>query len=112
MQAGQTLTSGRNADEQVLMATVHGAYKDTLPNYAKLANGKYESEEAFRKAADEAAKAWEVSLQKLNGLLGSKQFLAGGITWVDFVVADLVQVLNLLSDQFLKNFPKLKEHQK
>ena len=54
------------------MAIVHGAYKDTLPNYAKLVYGKYESEEAFRKAVDEAAKAWEVSLQKLNGLLGSK----------------------------------------
>ena len=54
------------------MATVHGVYKDFHPNYVKLVYGKHESEEAFRKAVDEAVKGWEVNLQKLNGLLGSK----------------------------------------
>ena len=103
---------GRNADEQVLMATIHGVYKDFHPNCTKLWYGKYENEEAFNKAKDETPKNWEVYVKKLSGLLGDKEYFAGGITWIDFVIADFVQTLNLFNEEILKPFPKLTEHQK
>ena len=103
---------GRNADEQVLMATCHGVWKDFHPNYVRLVYGKYENEEAFQKALAEAIKTFEPYLKKLTGLLGEKNFLAGELTWVDFSVADFLQTLNLLSEEILKPFPKLHEHQK
>ena len=89
---------GRNADEQVLMATLHGVYKDFHPNYVRLVYGKHENEDAFKNAVSEAVKNWEVYLKKLNGLLGDKEFFAGGITWIDFVIADFMQTINLLSE--------------
>ena len=61
---------GRNADEQVLMATCHGVWKDLRPNFSKLAYASYENEESFQKAVSEAIKSFEPYLKKLNGLLG------------------------------------------
>ena len=89
---------GRNADEQVHMATIHGVYKDFHPNFVRLVYGKYENDDAFKNAVSEAVKNWEVYLKKLNGLLGNKEYLAGGLTWIDFVIADFMQTINLLSE--------------
>lgn len=80
------------------MATVHGVYKDLYPRYIRLVYGKYENDDAFKKAVEEAIKDWEVYLKKFNGILGDKEFLAGGLTWVDFEIADFMQVFNLLSE--------------
>ena len=89
---------GRNADEQVWMATIHGVYKHFHPNFVRLVYGKYEKEEDFKKATEEAVKNWEVYLKKLNGILGEKEWFAGGLTWIDFVIADFMQTVNLLTE--------------
>jgi glutathione S-transferase len=46
----------------------------------------------------------------MNGLLAEKQFIAGGITWFDFALADFLQTLSLLHHDYLKPFPKLIEY--
>ena len=51
-------------------------------------------------------------MNKLSGLLEENNYFAGEITWVDFMVADLMQILPLLSEEYLKPFPNLKTHQK
>jgi len=98
---------GRNADEQVLMATVHGVYKDFHPNYIRFVYGKHEDFEADLK---EAIKNWEGYVKKLSGLLGNKQFIAGELTWLDFAIADFMQTLDLLSPEILKPCPNLIEY--
>jgi hypothetical protein len=41
---------GRNAEEQVALATAHGVYKDFHPNYIKLVYGKYDENNTWEKA--------------------------------------------------------------
>ena len=103
---------GRNPDEWVNSATVHGVFKDFHRAYIKLVYSKYENDDAFKTALKQSVTDFEPHLKKLNGLLGDKQFIAGEITWVDFVVADFIQTLGLLCEEYLKPFPKLAEHQK
>ena len=33
--------------------------------------------------------------------------MVNGLTWIDFSVADLIQTLNLLNKEILKQYPKL-----
>ena len=51
-------------------------------------------------------------MTKINGILGDKEFIAGGLTWFDFVLADFLQTLTLLSEAYLLSFPKLASYQK
>ena len=103
---------GRNADEQVLMATVHGVYKDFHPAYIRLVYGKYDEQNPWDKALEEAKKNFENHLKKINGLLGEKEFIAGGLTWIDFAIADFMQTLDLMDADILKPFPKIVEYYK
>jgi len=103
---------GRNLDEYVQVATVHGVFKDFYKAYQVLVYSPYKDRAAFDAAVKESIKGFEANLAKLNGLLGNKEFIAGGITWIDFAVADFMQVLNSLSEEYLKPFPKLAEYQK
>ena len=98
---------GRNAEEQVALATVHGVFKDLHLNYIKLVYGKYDENNTFEKAKTESYGSWKVQLAKLNGILGDKHFIAGEITWIDFAIADFFQTLGLLDAEYLKDFPKL-----
>lgn len=41
---------GRNAEEQVAVATAHGIYKDLHPNYIRLVYGTYGAELTFEQA--------------------------------------------------------------
>ena len=60
----------------------------------------------------ESVRPFQVFLGKLEGLLGQKEFMVGEITWVDFMVADLMQILPFLSQEYLKPFEQLSKHQK
>ena len=46
-------------------------------------------------------------LTKLENLLGEKEFICGGITWIDFIVADTVQVARLMSPAAIEKFANL-----
>lgn len=97
---------GKSADEQVALATVYGVYNDFIPNLSKLAytpdpnNSWEDSLEAFAKNVDG-------QLKKLSGLLGEKDYFCGKLTWIDFVVADTMQVLNLMNPKILSHHPNL-----
>jgi glutathione S-transferase len=103
---------GRNAEEKVLLATVHGIYKDFHPAYIKLVYGTYNEQNTFENALQEAIKNFAGHLKKLEGLLGEKEFICGGLTWIDFVLADFLQTLGLLHGDILQPFPKLAAYQK
>jgi glutathione S-transferase len=113
LKANQPELLGRNIDEQVMMATVHGVYKDFHPNYIRLVYGKYDEQRPFENALKESVAVFEPYLKKLHGLLGDKEFMAGGLTWIDFAIADFMQTLDLLSPDLLQPFPKLRDlHQR
>jgi glutathione S-transferase len=103
---------GRNADEQVLLATAHGVYKDFHPKYIQLVYGTYNENATFEHALTASFNTFEPYLKKLDGILGEKDFIAGGLTWFDFAVADFLQTLQLLNEVYLKAFPKLVAYQK
>jgi hypothetical protein len=97
---------GRNAEEQVQLATVYGIFKDVHPSFIKLAyeaNSKVSWEDTL-KTFSESAEGYK---KKLSGLLGEKEYICGGLTWVDFVLADFLQVLNIASPSILANYPNL-----
>lgn len=48
----------------------------------------------------------------MNWLLGNKDYIAGGLTWLDFVLADIIQLLNQLNPKILADFPLLSDYQK
>lgn len=50
-------------------------------------------------------------MAKFNGILGNNEFIAGGLTWIDFALADFFQTLNILDKAYLAEFPKLLEYQ-
>lgn len=94
------------------MATAYGVYKDFHP---RLTNMVYESnpkntwEEALAAFSQQA----DAYLKKLSGILGEKEFLAGGLTYIDFILADFFQVLNKMNPQLFAQYPnliKLQEH--
>lgn len=89
---------GRNADEHVQIATVQGVFKDFHSAYIKLVYSPYTQEKTFESALQEAIKNFEPYMKKFDGLLGNQQFIAGNLTWIDFVVADFLQTLGLLSE--------------
>lgn len=109
--AGRVDLLGRDAEEQVLLATAHGVYKDFHPRYIQLVYGSYKENATFEQGLAASFANFEPYLKKLNGLLGEKQFIAGGLTWFDFGLADFLQTLRLLSGDYLKAFPKLEEYQ-
>ena len=99
-------------DEWIQTATVWGVFKDFYRNYAQFVYGKYENEEAWKAALANSVNTFEPYLKKFNGLLGSNEFISGQITWVDFPIADFLQVLSLLNEEYLKPFPNLVAYQK
>ena len=50
--SGKVELLGRDADEKVLMATVWGVFKDLKRGYTQTVYAKYESEEAWKEAAN------------------------------------------------------------
>ena len=63
---------GRNAEEQVMMATVYGVHKDLWENYNDLCYDSYEDDKAFQAKVKEIMPSFQGYLKKLDGLLGDK----------------------------------------
>ena len=103
---------GRDCDEQVLVATVLGVLKDFHPNYVRLVYGQYNEENPWEKAQAESREKFAPYLRKFDGLLGDKDYYAGGLTWIDFAVAEFFQVLQMLDADYFKDLPRLVAHQK
>lgn len=103
---------GRNADEQVLLATAFGVYKDFHPALSALVyntNPTDTWEEALKGFSGKA----DGYLKKLSGILGEKQYIAGGITYLDFILADFIQALRQMDSGLFHSYPnllKLQEH--
>ena len=104
--------NGRNVEEEVGIATAKGIYKDLYPAYVQLVYKNYNVEYTLEQALAESVDRFEHHLRKLNGVLGEKEFIAGGLTWIDFGLADFLQTLTLLHESFLKGFPKLLDYYK
>ena len=70
--AGRVDLLGRNADEQVLLATAHGIYKDFHPKYITLVYAAYNENSTFEQALNASIVNFDPYLNKLNGVLGDK----------------------------------------
>ena len=55
---------------------------------------------------------WRPYLEKLNKLLEGREFAAGEITWVDFVLAEFMQCIWHLHKEFLEGYANVWNHQK
>ena len=109
--AGKPELLGRNADEQVNVATVMGVTRDLHGRYINLVYGRY-GDKTFEEAKAAFIEQAKPYLTKLNGLLEGKQFYAGEITWVDFAVAEFVQCLWLLDNGLIESFANVWNQQK
>lgn len=69
--SGKSELLGRNADEQVSLATVMGVVRDLHPKYINLVYGRY-GEKTFEEAKVEFIDQAKPLLSKLNGLLEGK----------------------------------------
>ena len=102
---------GRNADEQVALATVQGVFKDFYKKYLDLMYGNH-GEKGFEGAKPAALNDFKTYLNKLNLLLQGKEYFCGEITYIDFTIAEFIQSLVLFDAPLIEGFPNLFEHQK
>ncbi len=91
---------GRNAEEQVLLATAYGIYKDFHPQYIALVYGQY-TEPTWEDALKNYSLKFESYFKKLSGLLGNKEYICGGLTWFDFGLAEFLQAINKMNPAIL-----------
>jgi glutathione S-transferase len=94
----------------VALATVWGVFRDTHIQFVGLCYGHH-GYPTFEAAKENFPNQIRSYITRLNGLLGEKDFIAGGITWIDFAIADFLQVLELFSPSLIGEFPKLKAYQ-
>lgn len=69
--SGKLELLGRNADEQVSLATTMGVVRDLHPKYISLVYGRY-GDKSFEEAKAEHIEQFKPFLTKLNGLLEGK----------------------------------------
>jgi len=91
---------GRNCDEEIAIATAQGIYKDFYPSYIKLVYGSYNKDYTFDDALKDSVERFLNYFSKINGVLGDKDYIAGNITWIDFVFADMIQTLTRLHESY------------
>jgi glutathione S-transferase len=94
---------GKDEAEQSRLEMLEQQANDLRTAIAKLVyNEKYEELRAdFVKSIPDLLKPW-------SDYLGSKQFLAGGsVTYVDFLVADILNIYSLFEPTSLATFPNL-----
>ncbi len=75
---------GRNPDEMVTLATAYGVYKDFQGQLGDLFYGRYQ-EKSWEEALKNYTIKFEGYFKKLNGILGKKEFMCGGLTYFDFI---------------------------
>ena len=80
-----------------MIATVYGVVKDFYNDYIDLTYGSYSNDSEFKTAVQASVPKFQVNFAKINGILGKKLYLAGELTWVDFMVADFIQTIRILS---------------
>ena len=85
---------GRNADEQVAVATLMGVFKDFYRSYLDLIYGEHK--ESFEELKPGFIEKFIPYLTKFSSILGEREYYCGGITYVDFYIAEFIQHLNLL----------------
>lgn len=84
--SGKPELVGRNAEEQVSLATTMGVVRDLHAKYVNLVYARY-GDKTFEQAKVEYLEQSKVYLNKLNLLLEGKDYYAGQITWIDFAVS-------------------------
>ena len=103
---------GRNATEQTRVATAMGVIRDLHGKYIGLVYGRDNANLSFEEAKAATLPVFQPYLTKLNQMLEGRDFIAGEITWVDFVLAEFMQCLWILQKDFLEGFANIWAHQK
>lgn len=108
--SGKKELLGRNFDEQLNITTVEGVCKGLHQEFLKLSYGGH-GKASYEEAHKEFIEKFRPSLVKLQGLLGEKDWIAGEITWIDFVVTEFLQQLFLQTPGFKEEYPALLKYQ-
>ena len=101
---------GRTVDEKVAMATAWGVFRDTHIQFVGMSY-YHHGHPTIEAAIANFPFQIQPYINKLSGLLGEQQFIAGGITYADFAIAEFLQALELLDASFVAKYPELKAYQ-
>mgnify|MGYP001220213858 CR=1 FL=1 len=110
--SGKPELVGRNAQEQVDLATAMGVTRDLHGKYVALVYGRVGGDQPFEEVKVKQIEEFKPFLAKLNGLLEGKEYYAGQITWADFAIAEFVQCLWLLDSKLVEEYPNVWAQQK
>ena len=102
---------GRDPDQLVTLATAYGIFKDFDRSYLELVYGDYK-ETTWEEALEKYTNNFVNYFKKWSGLLGTKDFICGEITWIDFTLADTIQKCNLLCPKGFVGYENLINYQK
>lgn len=109
--SGKPELVGRNAEEQVNLATTMGVVRDLHAKYITLVYARY-GDKTFEQAKAEYLEQSKAYLNKLNLLIEGKDYYAGQITWIDFAISEFIQVLFILDAATIEAYPNVLNHQR
>lgn len=102
---------GRNAEEQVNMATIMGVMRDLHGQYVRVVYGVTDGNKDINEVIKDHAEKWKPMVTKLEKLIADKSFAAGEVTWVDFALSDFIQTLFMMIPDYKNEYPNLAAHQ-
>ena len=112
LKSGRSDLLGRNFEEELALVNAHSVMKDFYPNYINLMYGKYTETFIYEQEKEDIQEQFHGYLTKLNRMIKGKHFMAGGLTWIDFGIADFLQTLQLYQPDYFQPYPELVSYQK
>lgn len=101
LKAGREDLLGRTKEQRVDVAQVRGAFGDFHKTYINLVYGDYQN------GREEFLTNAKTHLNKFSKFLGTKDYMCGEITYVDFILAEFFEILDQLDKSLLSGFPNL-----
>jgi len=104
--AGRSDLFGKNDDDQIAVSSSRWAIADFVSALTELA---YNPE--FEKIRDSTLDEKVVpKLEQVSKLLGDKEFLHGYITYVDFILYEILELISVMKTEILEPFANLREY--
>ncbi len=92
LKAGRADLLGRTPEEKVDLTAARGNFQDIFRDMTGPLFGDWEGEKA------KVEELLTGKLKNLDAFLGKKEFIAGGLTYVDFVLMDGCNIISLMFD--------------
>ncbi len=97
---------GKTDDDQLAVTTTRWVIHDLIINVGEIA---YNPD--FEQIKDSAYEEKPIpKLSQLNKFLAKKEFLHGDITYVDFILFEILEIVNSMKKEALEPFENLREY--